>query len=78
MSKPYAGKPEKHSIPMILEVSKSLLLETINRERQRTHQDPIPVNHCEVTVRVPGGGDWSNTDLDLNDQEQVIQVRWKE
>jgi hypothetical protein len=33
----------------------------------------VPSN-ASITVRVPGGGDWSNTDLDL--QETQIDVRW--
>lgn len=35
----------------------------------------IPDN-AEVFVRVPGGGDWSNTDLNLDDTRLV--VRWTE
>jgi len=31
---------------------------------------------ANVFVRVPGGGDWSNTDLDLTDQPLVIT--WQE
>lgn len=34
----------------------------------------IPAD-AEVYVRVPGGADWSNTDLDLKDAP--VQVRWE-
>jgi len=30
-----------------------------------------------ITVTVPGGGDWSNTDLDINDRCPVV-VSWTE
>ncbi len=36
---------------------------------------PIPAN-ANVFVSVPGGGDWSNTDLDIDD-DIVIHVHWK-
>jgi hypothetical protein len=32
-----------------------------------------------VTIAIPGGGDWSNTSLDISespDEEQVIKVIW--
>ena len=32
---------------------------------------------CEVIFRTPGGGDWSNTDIDI-DAEQPITIRWEE
>lgn len=66
------------SVPMILKITKSDLLEMVNRELQRQRDTPVPVNLCEVTVPVPGGGDWSNTNLDLDDREAVIEIRWKE
>lgn len=31
----------------------------------------------QVTVRVPGGGDWSNTNLDIT-SETPVTVEWKE
>lgn len=31
---------------------------------------------ADITIRVPGGGDWSNMDLDLDDT--VINVDWTE
>jgi len=32
---------------------------------------------CEVVFTTPGGGDWSNTDIDI-DAEYPITVRWVE
>ncbi len=31
----------------------------------------------EIFVRVPGGGDWSGMDLEIDGDEEVV-VRWKE
>lgn len=33
---------------------------------------------AKIFVRVPGGADWSNTNLEIDDEEQAIQVTWKE
>lgn len=37
----------------------------------------IPANatHLKVYVKVPGGGDWSNTDLELDDSNSLY-VSW--
>jgi len=32
---------------------------------------------AKITVTVPGGGDWSNTELDIDDHTPVV-VSWKE
>jgi hypothetical protein len=39
-------------------------------------EPPIPLD-ASVTVRVPGGTDWSNDDLDIDADCPVI-VEWKE
>lgn len=31
---------------------------------------------CEITVRVPGGGDWSNTSLDISGNSPVT-ITWQ-
>lgn len=33
-----------------------------------------PTDAISITVRVPGGGDWSNTDLDI--AEHLIEIEW--
>jgi len=33
-------------------------------------------SRADVTLRVPGGGDWSNTNLDLCDHP--VKARWSE
>lgn len=33
-------------------------------------------DYATVTVHVPGGGDWSNTDLDIEEQTP-IKIAWK-
>lgn len=74
----FVEAPVEQTVPMILRVPKSLLLEIINEERVRSQQMPLPVNMVEVTVRCPGGGDWSNSDIELNDDEQAIEIRWRQ
>ena len=36
----------------------------------------IPAS-ASIFIRVPGGGDWSNMDLDV-DKDRPVIVRWKE
>lgn len=43
---------------------------------QRDGLDVVP-DDAAVTVRVPGGGDYSNTDLDI-DQDTDIKITWQE
>jgi hypothetical protein len=31
---------------------------------------------AKVFIHVPGGGDYSSTDLDVDGNEQVVQVQW--
>ena len=33
--------------------------------------------NADTIVRVPGGGDWSNMDLDLT-EDSPIEITWKE
>lgn len=35
-----------------------------------------PISDISITVRVPGGGDWSNTSLDLGDHP--VEIVWTE
>ena len=74
----FTETPVEQQTPMILRVPKSLLLQVINEERVRARQTPLPVNQVEVTVRCPGGGDWSSSDIELNDDEQAIEIRWRQ
>lgn len=32
----------------------------------------LPRGDCAVFVKVPGGGDWSNMELDINDENTII------
>ena len=32
---------------------------------------------AEITVSIPGGGDYSNMDLALDDDRVVLNIRWK-
>lgn len=62
---------EKRKTPMVILVSRSTLLAAI-----RDAGIDVPSN-AEVTFRVPGGGDYSSTDVALDDREQVISVRYE-
>ena len=42
------------------------LLELLRRDGQA-----IPKSGVDVSVRVPGGGDWSNTSLDIDDDTPI-------
>lgn len=55
-----------------LEVDKALLLEAL---RAFGHHN-IPA-YAKIFVRVPGGGDWSNTNLHI-DEDGVLHVCWSQ
>ena len=42
---------------------------------------PVPdsavASDLRITVRVPGGGDWSNTNIDISASNPVV-IEWKE
>lgn len=54
----------------VLTLNKHELLEAL-----RDGGCSIPAN-CEITVRVPGGGDWSNTNLDISANSPIC-ITWK-
>jgi hypothetical protein len=56
---------------MVMEVPKDLILRLINEELARRRQPELPHN-VSVTIHVPGGGDYSNEDIDLD----KITFRW--
>jgi predicted ATP-dependent serine protease len=37
----------------------------------------LPPRNADIFVQVPGGGDWSNTSLDISDENPVV-VSWEE
>lgn len=45
--------------------------------RKLREDNPNIPTDAEITFRVPGGGDWSNMDVDI-DQRNPIQVAFKE
>jgi hypothetical protein len=63
-------KPQHVEIPMVLSVDKSKLLWLLRHAGVSLPED----RDIEVTVKVPGGGDYSGEDIDL----PVINLRWKE
>lgn len=42
----------------------------------RAGMKEIPAN-AEITIQVPGGGDWSNEELSINSDVPIV-VKWKE
>jgi hypothetical protein len=60
---------EQHSMT----ITGKELLEVISQELTAVGKDRLPAG-ADIYVSVPGGGDWSSTDLDLN--EHSIKVRW--
>lgn len=74
MPKRLMEEPVSKTTPVILNLTKQMLLLAINEARDREHLDPIPPN-AEVSVRVPGGGDYSNMDLSI-EGSLVIDIRW--
>lgn len=47
--------------------------DVINMLRKDGYEIP---DKATVTFTVPGGGDWSNCALDLDDEDQPIEVTW--
>lgn len=58
---------ERHEI----RITGKELLECVNQELAASGSPRIP-KAAYVRVAVPGGGDWANTDLDLNDHPVII------
>lgn len=62
--------------PMIMQVSPTALIHAINQCLIQEGREPLPVG-ATVSVRVPGGGDWSNTDLELDERDRPLEIRWE-
>lgn len=65
------------STPMIMKVTHSHLLWVINRQLESEGKKRIPLDTV-ITCPVPGGGDWSNTELELDNDQQVLLFRWRQ
>jgi hypothetical protein len=64
-------------LPMIMDIGRSHLLWIVNH-RLRTEGKPELPPDTEITLRVPGGGDYSNEDVSLDDKSQILTFRWKQ
>lgn len=73
---PYPKPEHKVPQPMIMQLSPSQLLLAINRFLESENIETIPES-ATVSVRVPGGGDYSNTDLELDEGEIGLDIRWE-
>lgn len=56
--------------PMIIQVTRSTLLAAIRQSGIEVPDD------AEVTFRVPGGGDYSNMDVELDNSSTFVSVRY--
>lgn len=65
---------QERKTPMVIIVDRSTLLAAI---RDAGIDIPKQASAISVTFRVPGGGDYSSTDVELDDKEQVISVRYE-
>lgn len=66
------AQPPK-ATPVILSLTKIAIITAINLARKEEGLNPIP-NWAEVSVGVPGGGDYSNCELSLSDI--TLDIRW--
>ena len=57
--------------------SRKEIVDALDLYCSATEQDLDIPESAEVRVRVPGGGDWSNTDLEI-DSDCPLTVSWKE
>lgn len=67
----FEERPAAGKMPMIVRVTRSALLAAIRMEGIEVPCD------AKVTFYVPGGGDYSNTHVELDDTDQVISVRYE-
>jgi hypothetical protein len=65
------GYPAKVSVESVVTTRYSLELSGADLKRQLA----IPED-ARVTISIPGGGDWSNSNLDLDDGHK-IDIRWE-
>lgn len=61
-----------------LSLTRSCIIELIRYRELREGVIYTPPRTANVTVPIPGGGDWSNTNLDIDDDEITVKVRWSE
>lgn len=53
------------------------IVELVNQELKAQGVDSLIPDNATVEVGVPGGGDWSNTSLDI-DQRTPVTIGWTE
>lgn len=56
-------------------VTRDYRLELSGEQLRAMLPDDIPVN-AEIYIQIPGGGDWSNTSLDITIENPVV-ITWK-
>lgn len=58
-------------IPLVLTVSRTVLIDLLNEERAKYPLTPIPKN-AVITIQIPSGGDYSGEKLEI----EQLEVRW--
>lgn len=56
-------------------ITKTVLHEVFITSADLKRKFDLPMA-ADVSVRVPGGGDWSNKDLDIDNGNSVVRVAW--
>lgn len=69
-------KPVENKTPMIMRLPPSAIIWALNQQLEREQLPDIPLN-ATISVRVPGGGDWSSTDLELDERDVMLDIRWE-
>lgn len=76
----FAERPSQSRVPVILEVTPAMLIESINRSRLAEEGTadlaPIPLD-AKVSVSLPGGGDLSGTEF-IFDNQTKFAIRWEQ
>ncbi len=62
----------KISKTFYLELEKIELISLLNSRGNK-----IPLD-AEINIHIPGGGDWSNTDISLGNEFKAINIIWTE
>lgn len=76
----FAERPSQSRLPVILEITPAMLIESINRSRAAepgtADLDPIPLD-AKVSVFLPRGGDLSGTEF-VFDNRTKFAIRWEQ
>lgn len=76
----FAERPSQSRLPVILEITPAMLIESVNRSRAAepgtADLEPIPLD-AKVSVMLPGGGDLSGSEF-IFDERTKFAIRWEQ